>query len=89
LIAIKASVPGRRDPVFAALPAAKTGDDMNLLFLPWWYLPVALFAAPLIVVLAVGRWRHHRNGASQHLAPGLFVSACWVGAVIVILQRVQ
>lgn len=62
---------------------------MNLLSLPWWSLPMALFATPLIVVLGINRWRHHRNGASQQLVLGLFVSACWVGAVIVILQRVQ
>ena len=33
--------------------------------------------------------RFHRNGASQHLVLGMFVSACWIAAVVVILQRVQ
>jgi hypothetical protein len=62
---------------------------MRLLSMPWWYLPTALFVLSLIAMLAVNRWRFHRNGASQHLVLGLFVSACWIGAVIVILQRVQ
>lgn len=62
---------------------------MNLLSLPWWWLPTALFALSLVVLLAVNRWRFHRNGASQHLVLGLFVAACWIGALIVVLQRVQ
>lgn len=62
---------------------------MNLLSMPWWYLPTAVFVVVLIAVLAVNRWHFHRNGASQHLVLGLFVSACCAGAVIVILQRVQ
>ena len=62
---------------------------MNLLAYPWWLLPLALFAVPLAVVLAVNHWRFHREGASQHLVLGLFVTACWLGAIILILQRVQ
>lgn len=62
---------------------------MNLLSYPWWLLPLALFAVPLAVVLAVNRWRFHRNGANQNLVLGLFVGACWLGAIILILQRVQ
>lgn len=69
--------------------AALPGNGMNLLSLPWWWLPTALFVLSVAAVLAFNRWRFHRNGASQHLVPGLFVSACWIGAVIVILQRVQ
>lgn len=89
LIAIKALAAGARHPAAAVRFAAMPGDDMDLLSMPWWWLPTALFALPLAAVLLVNRWRFHRNGASQHLVLGLFVSACWVGAVIVILQRVQ
>jgi hypothetical protein len=60
-----------------------------LLSLPWWSLPTALFLLSLTTVLGVSRWRWHRDGASQHLVPGLFVSACLIGGVIVILQRVH
>lgn len=62
---------------------------MDLLSLPWWLLPAALFVLPVLVALAVNRWRFHRNGVSQHLVLGLFVSACWIAAIIVILQEVK
>lgn len=62
---------------------------MDLLALPWWLLPTALFALPVVVALAVNRWRFHRTGISQHLVLGLFVAACWIAAVIVILQQVK
>jgi len=89
LIAIKAVLSGRRDPSTAASPAAKTGNDMTLLSLPWWSLPKALFLLSVAALLAVNRWCLHRHGANQHLVLGLFVSACLAGAIIVILQRVQ
>ena len=62
---------------------------MNLLSLPWWLLPTALFVLPLLVALGVNHWRFHRNGVSQHLVLGLFVGACWIAALIVILQQVD
>ena len=89
MIAINADAAERRDPAVAACSAAMPGDDMNLLSLPWWCLPAALFVLSLAAVMGVNRWRFHRNGASQHLVLGIFVSACWIAAVVVILQRVQ
>jgi hypothetical protein len=89
LIAIKADAAEGRDPAIAACYAAMPGDDMNLLSLPWWCLPTALFVLSLATVLGINRWRFHRNGASQHLVLGMFVSACWIAAMVVILQRVQ
>lgn len=62
---------------------------MNLLSLPWWGLPTALLVLSLATVLAVNRWRFHRTGVSQHLVLGLFVSTCWIAALIVILQQVR
>ena len=49
---------------------------MDLLSLPWWLLPTVLFVLPVLVALAVNRWRFHRTGVSQQLVLGLFVGAC-------------
>lgn len=62
---------------------------MDLLSLPWWLLPAVLFTLPVLVALGVNRWRFHRTGVNQHLVLGLFVSTCWIAALIVILQRVR
>lgn len=62
---------------------------MNLLSPPWWVLPLILFALPVGISLAYNRFYRHRNGISQHLVLGLFVSVCWLAAMILILQRVQ
>lgn len=62
---------------------------MDLLSLPWWLLPTVLFVLPVLVALAVNRWRFHRTGVSQHLVLGLFVGACWIAALIVILRQLR
>lgn len=62
---------------------------MDLLSLPWWLLPTVLFVLPVLVALAVNRWHFHRTGVSQHLVLALFVGACWIAALIVILQQLR
>jgi hypothetical protein len=62
---------------------------MNLLSPPWWTLPLILFALPVGATLAYNRFYRHKSGINQNLVLGLFVSACWLGAMILILQRVQ
>ena len=57
MIAINADAAERRDPAVAACSAAMPGDDMNLLSLPWWCLPAALFVLSLAAVMGVNRWR--------------------------------
>ena len=62
---------------------------MNLLPPPWWTLPLFLFALPVGATLAYNRFYRHKAGVSQSWVLGLFVSACWLRAMILILQRVQ
>lgn len=62
---------------------------MNLLSSPWWTLPLILFAVPVGATLAYNRFYRHKAGVNQHLVLSLFVGACWLSAIILILQRVQ
>ncbi len=62
---------------------------MNPLSSPWWLWPALLVVVPLLLALWFNYRRRRRATVSQHLVLGLFVSACWLGALIVILQRVQ
>lgn len=66
-----------------------TGENVMDLLHPWWLVPLILFVLPMVVGLFYNRLRWHRNGVNQNWVLGLFVSVCWLAAIIVILNKLR
>lgn len=55
----------------------------------WWILPLALFLLPVIVILAWNRLFRHKRGMGQNWVLAILVAACWVSALVYILDKLK
>ncbi|WP_211369443.1 hypothetical protein [Pseudoxanthomonas kalamensis] len=57
--------------------------------MPWWMLPTILFLAPLLVALIHNLFFKHKWGVNANWVLALFVLACWISALVIILRAVN